>query len=73
MERLREMLGKLGGALRANKTVRVATHMTTARYETNLRLPFRMCRISDMYAPHYDCPMILSLFWLADKKISVIG
>ena len=43
------MLGKLDGAQRANKTVRVATHMTAARYETNLRLPFRVCRKSDMY------------------------
>ena len=67
------MLGKPGGALRANKTVRVATHMTAARYEANLRLPFRICRISDMYAPHYNRPMILSPFWLADKKILVIG
>lgn len=29
--------------------------------------------MSDMYAPHYDSPMILSLFWLADNKNSVIG
>ena len=67
------MLGKLGGVLRANKIVSVATHRIAVRHETNLRLPFRKCRVRNMHAPHYKCPMFLSLFWLADNKISMIG
>jgi len=51
--KLREMFGKLGGALRANRMVRVATHMIAARYEIKLRHLFRMGRTSDMCAPHY--------------------
>lgn len=67
--KLWEILGKLGGALRANRMVKVATHMIAARYETKLRLPFQMGRTSDMCAPHYDW-MILSPFWLAGNEIS---
>ena len=67
--KLREMFGKLGGALRANRMVNVATHMIAARYETKLLLLFRMGRTSDMYAPHYDL-MILSPFWLAGNEIT---
>ena len=66
--KLGEMFGKLGGALRANRMVRVATHMIVARYETKLRLLFRMGRASDMCAPHYDW-MILPPFWLAGNKL----
>ena len=66
--KLRETFGKLGGALRANRMVKVATHMIAARYETKLRLLFRMGRTSDMCAPHYDW-MILPPFWLASSKL----
>jgi hypothetical protein len=48
------MLGKLGGALRAKKMLRAATHMTTARYETKPLMLFRVGRISDMSTPHSD-------------------
>jgi hypothetical protein len=48
------MRGKLGGALRAKKMLRAATHMTTARYETKPLMPFRVGRISDMFTLHSD-------------------
>ena len=62
------MFGKLGGALRANKIIRVARHMIAARWETKLLLLFRMGRTSDMRAPHYHW-MILPPFWLAGNEL----
>jgi hypothetical protein len=48
------MSSKLGGALRAKKMLRAATHMTTARYETKPLMPFRVGRISDICTLHSD-------------------
>jgi hypothetical protein len=59
-----EMCGKLGGALRASKMLRAATHMTTVRYETKPPMPFRIGRISDMFTLHSDI-FILPPFGLA--------
>ena len=48
------MCGRLGGALRANKTLRAATHMIAARHDINPQMLFRRGRTSDICAPHCD-------------------
>ena len=48
------MCGRLGGALRANKTLRAATHIIAARYDSDPQMLFRRGRTSDMCTPHFD-------------------
>ena len=53
-----ERCGKLGGALRANKMLRMATHTNATRHEIKPPVLFRISRTSDMYALYSDSPIL---------------